>query len=210
MDDPPPREGEEKSLVEATLAWYFSGILAVSALISEILKAPIPRPERGYTPPLLFPFLSLSLEKERRSRVRARRLQPRVLLFEQPRDNLLAASSADVSSYAGAKGDDFITDPGNHSPEEAHCHPSLPAFLTASAEERDALRAGAAFLAFYFAFPPRSDNGSTAARGAPRVKLLSPRIRIRQLRIRPGHGRFGDLKRRGEKRGEGSAVEPRG
>lgn len=32
------------------------------------------------------------------------------------RDNLLAASSADVSSYAGAKGDDFITDPGNHSP----------------------------------------------------------------------------------------------
>lgn len=48
------------------------------------------------------------------------------------------------------------------------------------------------------------------ARNAPRVKLLSPRIRIRQLRIRPGHGRFGDLKRRGEKRGEGSAVEPRG
>lgn len=45
----------------------------------------------------------------------------RVYLLE-PRDNLLAASSADVSSYAGAKGDDFITDPGNHSPGS----PGLP------------------------------------------------------------------------------------
>ena len=93
-------------------------------------------------------------------------LTPARGLFE-PRDNLLAASSADVSSYAGAKGDDFITDPGNHSPRPAHssflprafsfssasCLVSLLAFLTGhEARPRNvlanALRAGPAFLDF--------------------------------------------------------------
>lgn len=82
---------------------------------------------------------------------------------------------------------------------EAHCPP--PAFLTKRTQERDALRAGAAFLAFYFAFLllARITDRPQRVRG-PRVKL-SPR-NSRQLRIRPGHGRLRRFKEKEKKRGK--------